>query len=30
MVEIHHQLGVKASAEQVYNALSTLDGLAGW
>ena len=30
MVEIHHQVGVKASARDVYNALTTLDGLSGW
>ena len=30
MAEIHHQVGVKASPEEVYKALTTLDGLSAW
>ena len=30
MVDILHRVGVKASIDDVYKALSTRDGLAGW
>lgn len=30
MVDILHRVGVKSSVEQVYSALTTRDGLAGW
>ena len=30
MVHIIHRIGIKASSSQVYNALSTIKGLAGW
>jgi len=30
MVDIIHRIGIKAPAAQVYNALTTLDGLAHW
>lgn len=30
MVDIVHRLGIKAPAAQVYAALATIDGLAGW
>ena len=31
MVDILHRIGVEqASPKQVYDALTTLDGLAGW
>ncbi|KNX38606.1 SRPBCC family protein [Luteipulveratus halotolerans] len=30
MVDILHQVGVEAPAQQVYDALTTLDGLRGW
>jgi uncharacterized protein YndB with AHSA1/START domain len=30
MVDILHRVGIKASSEQVYKALATRDGLAGW
>lgn len=30
MAEIHHRVGIKASPEKVYNALTTNEGLAGW
>ena len=30
MVDIVHRLGIKAPVEQVYAALATIDGLAGW
>ena len=30
MVDILHRVGIKASSEEVYKALVTRDGLAGW
>ncbi len=30
MVDILHKVGIKASTDQVYTALTTCDGLAGW
>ncbi|WP_031496410.1 SRPBCC family protein [Bryobacter aggregatus] len=30
MVDILHRIGIKASLDQVYEALSTRDGLAAW
>ncbi len=30
MVDILHKVGIKARAEEVYKALTTRDGLAGW
>nr|AGS49311.1 Aha1 domain protein [uncultured bacterium esnapd2] len=30
MVDILHRVGVTASPKEVYDALTTLDGLAGW
>jgi uncharacterized protein YndB with AHSA1/START domain len=30
MVDIIHRIGIKSPAAQVYNALTTLEGLAGW
>ncbi len=30
MVDIIHRIGIKAPATQVYNALTTLEGLAHW
>ena len=30
MVNIKHRVGIKASLEKVYTALSTLNGIAGW
>jgi uncharacterized protein YndB with AHSA1/START domain len=30
MVDIVHRVGIQAPASQVYAALTTLDGLAGW
>lgn len=30
MAEILHRVGIKASMEETYKALSTLDGLAAW
>src|SRR5262245_22812921 len=30
MVDIIHRIGIKASPAQVYAALSTVDGVAGW
>jgi uncharacterized protein YndB with AHSA1/START domain len=30
MVDIVHRVGIKAPVSQVYAALSTIDGLAGW
>jgi len=30
MVDIVHRVGIKAPASKVYDALSTIDGLAGW
>ena len=30
MVDILHRVGIKASSEQVYKALATREGLAGW
>jgi uncharacterized protein YndB with AHSA1/START domain len=30
MVDIIHGIGIKASPAKVYNALSTVDGIAGW
>jgi uncharacterized protein YndB with AHSA1/START domain len=30
MVDIVHRVGIKAPVSQVYDALSTIDGLAGW
>jgi uncharacterized protein YndB with AHSA1/START domain len=30
MVDILHRVGVKSSTEQVYKALATRDGVAGW
>ncbi|HYF31065.1 MAG TPA: SRPBCC domain-containing protein [Chitinophagaceae bacterium] len=30
MVDINHRIGIKSSADQVYKALSTIEGLANW
>jgi len=30
MVDIVHRVGIKAPASKVYEALATIDGLAGW
>lgn len=30
MVDIIHRVGIKASAAKVYDALSTVEGVAGW
>ena len=30
MVDIVHRVGIKAPASKVYDALSSIDGLAGW
>ena len=30
MVNIKHRVGIKASSQKVYEALSTLKGIAGW
>ena len=30
MVDIIHRIGIKSPVSQVYTALTTLDGLAGW
>ncbi len=30
MAEILHRVGIKASPDKVFRALSTIDGLAGW
>ncbi len=30
MVDILHRVGIKSSADQVYKALATRDGLTGW
>jgi len=30
MFDIVHRIGIKAPASRVYNALSAIDGLAGW
>jgi uncharacterized protein YndB with AHSA1/START domain len=30
MVDIIHRVGIKAPAAQVYDALTTIEGLAGW
>lgn len=30
MVDIIHRIGIRSSITQVYNALATLEGLAGW
>ncbi|MFG1793507.1 SRPBCC domain-containing protein [Nocardia sp. NPDC049149] len=30
MVDILHRVGVKSSVDEVYSALATVDGLAGW
>jgi uncharacterized protein YndB with AHSA1/START domain len=30
MVDIVHRVGIKASVSEVYAALATIDGLAGW
>ena len=30
MADIIHRLGIRASAAQVYKALSTIEGLANW
>ncbi|WP_261555083.1 SRPBCC family protein [Frankia tisae] len=30
MVDILHRVGIKATPEKVYEALTTVDGLAGW
>ena len=30
MPDILHRVGIKASPEEVYKALATRDGLAGW
>ena len=30
MVDILHKVGIKASSEEVYKALATREGLAGW
>ncbi len=30
MVHIHHRIGINASSEKVYEALSTIAGIGGW
>lgn len=30
MVDILHRVGINASPRDVYNALTTLDGLSSW
>ena len=30
MADIYHQIGVNKNTHQVYNAITTLDGLSGW
>lgn len=30
MFHIHHRIGIKASIDKVYNALSTVEGIAAW
>lgn len=30
MVDIIHRIGIKSSVTQVYNALTSLEGLAQW
>jgi hypothetical protein len=30
MVDIIHRIGIKAPLSQVYAAVSTVDGVAGW
>lgn len=30
MVDIIHRIGIKSPATEVYNALTSLEGLAGW
>lgn len=30
MASIHHRVGIKTSINKVYNALSTIEGVAGW
>jgi len=30
MVHIHHRIGIRASIEKTYEALSTVEGVAGW
>ena len=30
MTDIIHRVGIKASSERVYQALTTIDGIAGW
>lgn len=30
MVNIHHRVGIKAPVQKVYEALSTIKGIAGW
>jgi uncharacterized protein YndB with AHSA1/START domain len=30
MAEIHHRVGIKVSAEKIYQALTTNEGLASW
>jgi uncharacterized protein YndB with AHSA1/START domain len=30
MVDIIHRVGIKAPAAKVYDALATVDGVAGW
>ena len=30
MADIYHQIGVHKNTHQVYNAITTLDGLSGW
>lgn len=30
MVHIFHRIGIKASSQKVYEALATLEGVAGW
>ena len=29
-MDILHRVGIKASSEKVYDALATIDGIAGW
>jgi len=30
MVDIIHRIGIRSSANEVYKAISTIDGLANW
>jgi uncharacterized protein YndB with AHSA1/START domain len=30
MIDIHHRIGVEGSTDDVYVALTTIDGLSGW